>query len=226
MDPCTSSFVRFYHEKFQRGKPELLHHIKRATKTDQHSKDDLESLRNEIADVKDLLKGTIEDYDRKLAELSYECNRRISAMNAEYDNLAALVHRVMGLHQSTGGSSVASTPSLHSNANSHTGLPHYSSYGGRAASLTQALNSGSFSAASSVSCPMPSHGQPIQMSVNADLLQSLSQAAVSLQNTLRAQQQQLAATSSTSEYSKRPASTLTPSDDRPESPSSRRTREE
>jgi hypothetical protein len=98
IDPLATPFVRFYHENFQRDKPELLVHIKRATKGDQQSKDDLDTLRNDISNLKDLLRNTVTDYDRKLAELSYECNRRISSMNAEYDKLAALVQHVLGVN--------------------------------------------------------------------------------------------------------------------------------
>jgi len=95
VDPRTACYVRFYHEKFQKDKPELLHQIKRATKTDQQSKDDMESLKQEVSKLKETLNMTVAQYDQKLAELSYECNRRISAMTAEYDKLAAMVHHVV-----------------------------------------------------------------------------------------------------------------------------------
>jgi hypothetical protein len=95
VDPQTACYVRFYHEKFQKNKPELLHQIKRATKTDQQSKDDVESLKLEVAKLKETLITTTTDNDRKISELSYECNRRITAMNTEYDKLAALVHHVL-----------------------------------------------------------------------------------------------------------------------------------
>jgi hypothetical protein len=95
VDPQTACYVRFYHEKFQKNKPELLHQIKRATKTDQQSKDDVESLKLEVAKLKETLCATTADYDRKIAELSYECNRRITAMNADYDKLTTLVHHVL-----------------------------------------------------------------------------------------------------------------------------------
>jgi HSF-type DNA-binding len=45
VDPNTAGHVRFFHEKFQRDKPELLQQIKRATKTDQQSKDEIDTLR-------------------------------------------------------------------------------------------------------------------------------------------------------------------------------------
>lgn len=96
-DQRTSSFVRFYHESFQRDKPDLLHNIKRATKTDQQSnKDDLDSLKQEVAALKEQLATTTQEHNRKMAELSYECNRRITSMNAEYDKLALLVRQRLG----------------------------------------------------------------------------------------------------------------------------------
>jgi hypothetical protein len=95
VDPRTVSYVRFYHEKFQKDKPELLTHIKRATKTDQQSKDEVESLRSDIYSLKETLASTIREYDRKISEISYECNRRINTVNSEYDKLATIVHHLM-----------------------------------------------------------------------------------------------------------------------------------
>lgn len=95
VDPQTAGHVRFHHEKFHRDQPELLHQIKRATKTDQQSKDEVESLRMEVACLRDALTATTSEYERRLAELSYDFNRRLSATNAEFDNLAAMVHRCL-----------------------------------------------------------------------------------------------------------------------------------
>lgn len=140
VDPSTSCFVRFYHEHFQKGKPELLQHIKRATKAEQHAKDDVETLRIEICSLKEQLRNTVSDYDRKLAELSYECNRRITSMNAEYDKLLTIVANALG-------------PQAMARAAAMPGAPP---------SLVGAT------------------GNVVPM--NASLLHSLSQAAVSLQN--------------------------------------------
>jgi HSF-type DNA-binding len=194
VDPCTSCYVRFYHERFQRGKPELLQHIKRATKTDQHSKDDIESLRNDISDLKDHLRSTMEDYDRKLAELSYECNRRITAMNAEYDNLAVLVHRVLGsVHQSP--TAAVATPSQIIACSSPASLGRQTATC-RTTNLLSNCPSLRHSLCSSMNTTsFPTTTPPANMassvpSLHSDLLHSLSQAAVSIQNTLLAQQQQ------------------------------------
>ena len=99
VDPRTACYVRFYHEKFQKDRPELLHQIKRATKSDQQSKDDVESLKAEVAKLKDCIGHMSTDMDRKLAEMSYEYNRRITNMSAEYDKLAALVQQIVSHQQ-------------------------------------------------------------------------------------------------------------------------------
>lgn len=90
-DARTACYVRFYHEKFQKDRPELLASIKRATKSDQQSKDDLESLRMEICKLKECVTNMSAEYDRKIAEVHFEYNRRINNLSADYDKLAALV---------------------------------------------------------------------------------------------------------------------------------------
>jgi len=161
VDPSTSCYVRFYHEKFQRGQPELLQQIKRATKAEQHSKDDIDSLREEVCGLKDQLRNTVTDYDRKLAELSYECNRRISSMNAEYDKLLALVTSALGPK----AAAVAAVPST---------------------TTTALLPNTALDGAAAAAAAVPPSADGLQVPVNADLLHSLSQAAVSLQDNVRA----------------------------------------
>ncbi|GAX11250.1 heat shock transcription factor 4 [Fistulifera solaris] len=70
LDPRTADYIRFYHEHFQRGKPQLLSNIKRATKAEQHSKDDLESLKQEVLSLREELQGVKSEYNRKITELS------------------------------------------------------------------------------------------------------------------------------------------------------------
>ena len=36
-----------------------------------------------------------DDFDRRLAELSYECNRRVTALSADYDKLLAVVQPLL-----------------------------------------------------------------------------------------------------------------------------------
>lgn len=99
VDPRTACYVRFYHEKFQKDRPELLHQIKRATKSDQQSKDDVDSLKHEVSKLRDCLAQMSSEMDRKMAEMSYEYNRRITTLSAEYDKLAALVTQILARGQ-------------------------------------------------------------------------------------------------------------------------------
>lgn len=177
MDPRTACYVRFYHEKFQRDKPELLHQIKRATKTDQQSKDDVDSLKHEVCKLREQLELSTAEYDRKLAELSYECNRRITAMNVEYDKLSAMVQRTLGCGLGVAGSQTA-TPGV-------TGAPAGAPLAGSALATSQSL----LAASNPVSGVVPDLSVATQVQV-PDLLHSLSQAAVSLQTHLRTAQQQ------------------------------------
>jgi hypothetical protein len=143
VDPRTSCYVRFYHEKFQKDKPDLLHQIKRATKTDQQSKDDMDIIKHEVQRLKESNAQMKEDFDRRLAELSYECNRRVTALSADYDKLVSLVQPLLQL---------------------------------RATEHQNALVS------------LRDFGAPPGRPQMPDLLHSLSHAAVSLQNQLRASQ--------------------------------------
>ena len=95
VDPRTACYVRFFHEKFQKDKPELLHQIKRATKTDQQSKDDVDVLKQDMQRLKEANVQMKEEFERRLAELSYECNRRVTALSADYDKLVTLVQPLL-----------------------------------------------------------------------------------------------------------------------------------
>lgn len=76
VDPRTACYVRFYHDKFQKDRPELLHQIKRATKSDQQNKDEVESLKGEVS---------------KLKECIGQMNHRIGTLTSEYEKVAALL---------------------------------------------------------------------------------------------------------------------------------------
>jgi hypothetical protein len=163
VDPCTACYVRFYHEKFQRDRPELLQDIKRATKSDQQSRDDIDVLKGEMNQLKEAFRATVVDYDRKLAELSYECNRRITSMNAEYDKLLSLIQQALGTNV------VASNAPSTCMLNSLNSVLNGSSQMGNSLAALNAIAS----ATAPISASAPA---------KTDLLHSLSQAAVSLQN--------------------------------------------
>jgi len=98
-DAQTASFVRFYHEKFQKGRPDLLKQIRRATKSDQQSKDEVDSIKSELAKLKDTVTTMSMEYDRRLSDISYEYNRRITALSSDYDRMASLVQQLLVSHQ-------------------------------------------------------------------------------------------------------------------------------
>jgi len=95
VDPQTSCYVRFYHEKFQKNKPELLHGIKRATKSDQQSKDDVDDLKAQVFKLKKCVLDMSTQMERKISEINYEYNRRISGLTVEYEKLASLVGQLL-----------------------------------------------------------------------------------------------------------------------------------
>jgi len=87
-DEKSATYVRFFHEHFHRDKPDLLVHIKRATKADpQQSKDDVECLRSEILDLRStveqqasIIENMKMEYDRKIAEWKFEMNAKLSIL--------------------------------------------------------------------------------------------------------------------------------------------------
>eukprot|EP00538_Stauroneis_constricta_P002227 CAMPEP_0119556428 /NCGR_PEP_ID=MMETSP1352-20130426/8392_1 /TAXON_ID=265584 /ORGANISM="Stauroneis constricta, Strain CCMP1120" /LENGTH=501 /DNA_ID=CAMNT_0007603391 /DNA_START=217 /DNA_END=1722 /DNA_ORIENTATION=+ len=100
VDPRTSCYVRFYHEKFQKDRPELLHHIKRATKSDPHTtKDDMDTLKTEVSKYQQTLHLVTQEFDRKLQSMRDEYNRKLVTLTTEYDQLAGLVHQLLAHHQ-------------------------------------------------------------------------------------------------------------------------------
>lgn len=184
-DPCSACFVRFYHENFQRDKPDLLTQIKRATKGDQQSKDDVDSLRMEICNIKATLRSTVTDYDRKLAELSYECNRRITSMNAEYDKLASLVQSVLGTNVTAANAGLPPTAFFSQNVPSSMMVSTVGSaavgHSAVAASFGQATSPvGAASVAAAAAMPPPALTSTQVKAPVTNLLHSLTEAAVSL----------------------------------------------
>lgn len=95
VDPQTACYVRFYHEKFQKNKPELLHSIKRATKSDQQSKDDVDDLKSQVFKLKKCVLDMSTQMEHKISEINFEYNRRISGLTAEYEKLASLVGQLL-----------------------------------------------------------------------------------------------------------------------------------
>jgi len=101
VDPQTAAYVRFYHEKFQKNRPDLLHSIKRATKSgdQQSNKDDVDGLKLEVMKLKQLVIDMEREMERKISEIDYRYGRRISDLTADYDNLAVLVTELLKRQQ-------------------------------------------------------------------------------------------------------------------------------
>jgi len=92
-DARTASYVRFFHEKFQKDKPELLYFIKRATKSDIQSKDDVESLRNEVQQLHETVMLIQAESERKMAEMQYEFSTRITMLQKQQQNHGTIVQQ-------------------------------------------------------------------------------------------------------------------------------------
>jgi len=92
-DARTASYVRFYHEKFQKDKPELLVHIKRATKSDVQSKDDVESMRAEVQHLNDVIAGMQNEFDKRLADMYLDLNLKVQNL---YQNFEMMKGQMMG----------------------------------------------------------------------------------------------------------------------------------
>jgi hypothetical protein len=124
VDPQTANYVRFYHEKFQKDCPDLLHEIKRATKSEQHAKDDVDCLKSEVCRLKECVQSMSSNMERQLAEMSYEYNCRITNLSTEYEKLANLVTQLLQHHQ---------------HPNEHTALLHHHPHHVAAASASPGL---------------------------------------------------------------------------------------
>jgi hypothetical protein len=86
-DARTASYVRFYHEYFQSGKPELLVNIKRATKGDVQSKDEVDQLRNELHTSIENTNQFTMDIERKMSEMAHAMNFAIATLQSQVEQL-------------------------------------------------------------------------------------------------------------------------------------------
>jgi thiamine pyrophosphokinase len=93
--------VRFAHEHFRQSQPELLHRIQRVTKSQDASRIEITSLRDDIAEINDQLASLGSRLDRRLqsltsaVELDYQ--QRMTNITLSYQVLSNLA---MKNHQS------------------------------------------------------------------------------------------------------------------------------
>lgn len=170
-DARTASYVRFYHEKFQKDKPELLVHIKRATKADVQSKDDVESLRHEIQHLNDVIAGMQNEFDRKLSDMYMDINMKFQNM---YDSYHSLQSQLMNGH----GSSVNSA-NVHPAMKQAT-IPVASSGKSLTTDLTPNTVVHGMNAHRQTS--FSSLGNPPPKKAGTDMMQMLSQATMTLKS--------------------------------------------
>lgn len=90
-DVRTACYVRFFHEKFQKDKPELLRHIKRTTKGELQSRNDVESLRLEIQHLHEVICSFSSESERKISELTTDFNNKMNYLENMHDQLAAII---------------------------------------------------------------------------------------------------------------------------------------
>jgi hypothetical protein len=58
-----SKYWKFHHEKFQRGRPDLLNEIRKSNRTEVAEKHEVDALKEEIADLNDYIVGMTRDLD-------------------------------------------------------------------------------------------------------------------------------------------------------------------
>merc|ERR1719498_364443 len=93
-----SSAVRFAHEHFRRGQPELLHKITRITKSQEPTSSEMKSLKDDIFSLKKDIVSLSNRFDHRIEELSaaFEADykQRMSNIALSYQALSALTNQI------------------------------------------------------------------------------------------------------------------------------------
>mmetsp|Transcript_20303 Transcript_20303/g.44189 ORF Transcript_20303/g.44189 Transcript_20303/m.44189 type:complete len:311 (-) Transcript_20303:1944-2876(-) len=93
-----SSAVRFAHEYFRKGKPELLHKITRVTKSQEPTSSEMKSLKDDIFELKKEIVSLSNRFDNRLQALSAEMDadyqRRMNNLAVSYQALSALSNQI------------------------------------------------------------------------------------------------------------------------------------
>lgn len=93
-----SSAVRFAHEYFRKGKPELLHKITRVTKSQEPTSSEMKSLKDDIFELRKEIASLSNRFDHRLQALSAEMDadyqRRMNNLAVSYQALSALSNQI------------------------------------------------------------------------------------------------------------------------------------
>jgi hypothetical protein len=88
-DARKANYVSFFHEKFKRGHPDLMNEIRRATKAEHTSKDEVDVMREEIASLREQLNSATQYYNHRISEVTADCDRKIGQLWNEMRTLMA-----------------------------------------------------------------------------------------------------------------------------------------
>mmetsp|Transcript_26242 Transcript_26242/g.61527 ORF Transcript_26242/g.61527 Transcript_26242/m.61527 type:complete len:313 (+) Transcript_26242:184-1122(+) len=93
-----SNAVRFAHEHFRRGQPELLHKITRVTKSQEPTSSEMKSLKDDIFELKNEIVSLSNRFDHQLqamsAAMEADYQRRMNSLALSYQALSAFSNQI------------------------------------------------------------------------------------------------------------------------------------
>lgn len=110
VDDKTSTYVSFFHQNFQKDRPDLLQSIKRATKSEQQTKEENDSLRTEIASLRSTMASVQAETNQKIAALTDRFNQQIAALQGENRALLMAMQPFMAGGAAASAAAAASAP--------------------------------------------------------------------------------------------------------------------
>jgi len=104
--------VSFFHHNFKKDRPDLLQSIKRATKSEQQTKEENDSLREEIASLRSTMAAMQAETNDKIAVLTEQFNQKIAALQGENRALLMTMQPFIGGAASAASAAVPVAPPL------------------------------------------------------------------------------------------------------------------
>lgn len=102
--------MSFFHQNFQKDRPDLLQSIKRATKSEQQTKEENDSLRAEIASLRSTMASMQAETNQKIAALTDRFNQQIAALQGENRALLMAMQPFMAGGAAASAAAAASAP--------------------------------------------------------------------------------------------------------------------